>query len=94
MTKPKKTNTNQNWTKISETKISQTLLELRKTRDGKADQVRERNRIFRWNKKKIFLMKKEYNMSKKIVCFRLLVERLKRVNKHIQIQKKLYSPEP
>jgi hypothetical protein len=34
-------------TKISETKISQTLLELRKTRDGKADQVRERNRIFR-----------------------------------------------
>jgi hypothetical protein len=27
-------------------------------------------------------------MSKKIVCFRLLVERLKRVNKHIQIQKK------
>jgi hypothetical protein len=46
----KKTIINQSWTKISETKI-QRLLEGRKTRDGKADQVRERNRIFRRKKK-------------------------------------------
>jgi hypothetical protein len=55
LTKTKKQTPTKIWAKISETKISQTFMEGRKTRDGKADQVRERNRIFR--QKKILLMK-------------------------------------
>jgi hypothetical protein len=59
------TKTKKQTPKISETKISQILLEGRKTRDGKADQVRD-------------------SAGRKL-------ERLKRVNKHIQIQNSCVS---
>jgi hypothetical protein len=52
----KKTNTNQNLDQNLGNKDLQDL-EGWKTRDGKADQVSERNRIFRQRKKKILLMK-------------------------------------
>jgi hypothetical protein len=54
LSKTKKQTPTKIWTKISETKISQTLLEGRKTRDGKADKVREKSRIFRREKKNKF----------------------------------------